>query len=89
MLKSGHCCYRFPHCRGNIVFMVKVLLSGLKRYYDPTQEADVAEAILAGGRWLVRETFNERTGFFIGGSCTTIQRVSDGHVFANQIVVRG
>ena len=32
--------------------MVTVLLSGLKRYYDLTQEEQVAGAILAGGRWL-------------------------------------
>ena len=61
--------------------MVTVLLSGLKRYYDLTQEEQVAGAILAGGRWLVRETFHDKTGHFIGGSCKTMQRIAEGEVF--------
>lgn len=89
MLTSGHCWCGYPHCRGNIAFMVTVLLSGLKRYYDLTHEQPVADAILAGGRWLVRETFNERTGHFIGGSCATVQRISEGEVFGTQIIIEG
>ena len=89
MLTSGHCWCGYPHCRGNIAFMVTVLLSALKRYYDLTQEAQVAEAILAGGRWLVRETVDEETGMFIGGSCKTMQRLSKGEVFGTQIIIEG
>ncbi len=89
MLTSGHCWCGYPHCRGNIAFMVTVLLSALKRYHDLTHDARVAGAILAGGRWLVRETFNEKTGLFIGGSCTTMQRVSEGEAFGTQIVIEG
>ena len=89
MLTSGHCWCGYPHCRGNIAFMVTVLLSGLKRYYDLTGERPVADAILAGGRWLVRETFNEKTGHFIGGSCATVQRISEGEVFGTQIIIEG
>ena len=89
MLTSGHCWCGFPHCRGNVAFMVTVMLSALKRYYDLTGENAVADAILAGGRWLVRETFNDETGFFIGGSCTTMQRVAEGDVFSNQIIIEG
>ena len=69
--------------------MVTVLLSGLKRYHDLTHDPRVADSILAGGRWLVRETFNEKTGMFIGGSCTTMQRTSHGEVFGTQIVIEG
>ena len=89
MLTSGHCWCGYPHCRGNIAFMVTVLLSALKRYYDLTQEDDVAGAILAGGRWLVRETFHEKTGHFIGGSCKTMQRTEEGEVFGTQIIIEG
>ncbi len=89
MLTSGHCHCGFPHCRGNIAFMVTVLLSALKRYYDLTGEAELVDAIVAGGRWLVRETFNEESGFFIGGSCTTTQQISKGEVFGTQIIIEG
>ena len=89
MLTSGHCWCGYPHCRGNIAFMVTVLLSGLKRYYDLTQEEQVAGAILAGGRWLVRETFHDKTGHFIGGSCKTMQRIAEGEVFGTQIIIEG
>ncbi len=89
MLTSGHCWCGYPHCRGNIAFMVTVLLSALKRYYDLTHEQQVADGILAGGRWLVRETFDEGTGMFIGGSCTTMQRLSKGEVFGTQIIIEG
>lgn len=89
MLTSGHCWCGYPHCRGNIAFMVTVLLSALKRYYDLTGEPRVAGAILAGGRWLVRETFDWKTGHFIGGSCATMQRISEGEVFGTQIIIEG
>ena len=89
MLTSGHCWCGYPHCRGNIAFMVTVLLSALKRYYDLTHEEQVAGAILAGGRWLVRETVDEETGMFIGGSCKTMQRISKGEVFGTQIIIEG
>ena len=89
MLTSGHCWCGYPHCRGNIAFMVTVLLSGLKRYYDLTHEEEVAAAILAGGRWLVRETYHEKTGHFIGGSCKTMQRIEEGEVFGTQIIIEG
>jgi hypothetical protein len=89
MLTSGHCHCGYPHCRGNIAFMVTVLVSGLKRYHDLTLEPAVANAILAGARWLIRETFNEETGHFFGGSCTTMQRHPMGDAYNTRIVLEG
>ena len=89
MLTSGHCWCGYPHCRGNIAFMVTVLLSGMKRYHDLIGDPAVAEAIVAGARWLIRETLDPETGLFIGGSCTTMQRVSRGEAGSTQIVIEG
>ena len=89
MLTSGHCWCGYPHCSGNIAFMVTVLLSGMKRYHDLTEDAAVAESIVAGARWLIRETLDPDTGLFIGGSCTTVQRVSKGEAGNTQIVIEG
>ena len=89
MLTSGHCQCGFPHCRGNIAFMVTVLLSALKRYHDLTGEHGLVDAIVAGGRWLVRETFKEQSGQFIGGSCRTMQQLGEGSPFSTQIIIEG
>ena len=89
MLTSGHCWCGYPHCSGNIAFMVTVLLSGMKRYYDLTGDPAVAAAIIAGARWLLRETLDPETGHFIGGSCSTMQRLSRGDASNTQIVIEG
>ena len=89
MLTSGHCWCGYPHCRGNIAFMVTVLLSGMKRYHDLTRDAAAAESIVAGARWLIRETLDRDNGLFIGGSCATMQRLSRGEVGNTQIVIEG
>ena len=89
MLTSGHCWCGYPHCRGNIAFMVTVLLSGLKRYHDLIGDPAVAEAIVAGARWLIRETLDRNNGQFIGGSCATMQRLSQGAAGSTQIVIEG
>jgi len=89
MLTSGHCWCGYPHCRGNIAFMVTVLLSGMKRYHDLTGDAAVAESIVAGARWLIRETLDRDNGLFIGGSCATMQRLSRGEAGNTQIVIEG
>ena len=89
MLTSGHCWCGYPHCSGNIAFMVTVLLSGMKRYYDLTGDPAVAASIIAGARWLLRETLDPETGHFIGGSCSTMQRLSRGDAGNTQIVIEG
>ena len=89
MLTSGHCHCGYPHCRGNIAFMVTVLLSGMKRYYDLTHEERVAKAIVSGAHWLIRETFNDETGHFTAGSCKTVQRTSSGDAYNTRIVLEG
>ena len=89
MLTSGHCWCGYPHCRGNIAFMVTVLLSGMKRYHDLTGDPAVADSIVAGARWLIRETLDRDNGLFIGGSCATMQRLSRGEAGNTQIVIEG
>jgi hypothetical protein len=69
MLTESHCGCGYPRCRGEAGFMVGVLLSGLKRYYNLTDSADVANAIVGGARWLIRYTFDHDAGHFRYTSC--------------------
>lgn len=68
-LGEPHCGCGYPRCRGEAGFMVGVLLSGLKRYHRLTGSEAVAEAIVGGARWLIRETFDEASGHFRYTSC--------------------
>ena len=68
-LGEPHCGCGYPRCRGEAGFMVGVLLSGLKRYHHLTGSEAVAEAIIGGARWLIRETFDEASGHFRYTSC--------------------
>ena len=67
--------------------MVGVLLSGLKRYHHLTGEAAVAEAIIGGARWLIRETFDEACGHFRYTSCPN--RSLGGNYQCTQWVLEG
>ena len=86
-LTESHCGCGFPRCRGEAGFMVCVLLSGLKRYHHLTGEAAVAEAIVAGARWLIRETFDEASGHFRYTSCPN--RSLGGNYQCTQWVLEG
>ena len=69
MLGEPHCGCGYPRCSGEAGFMICVLVSGLKRYHHLTGRADVAEAIIGGARWLIRETFDHASGNFRYTSC--------------------
>ncbi len=69
VLGEPHCGCGFPRCQGEAGFMVCVLISGLKRFHYLTGENEVAEAIIGGARWLIRETFDDASGHFRYTSC--------------------
>ena len=69
VLGEPHCGCGFPRCQGEAGFMVCVLISGLKRYHRLTGENEVADAIIGGARWLIRETFDDDSGYFRYTSC--------------------
>ncbi|MCC7207111.1 MAG: hypothetical protein IT323_07395 [Anaerolineae bacterium] len=68
-LSEAHCLCPPPRCRGEAGFMVGVLLSGLRRFYELDPDPRVADAITGGARWLVRRTFVPEAGLFRYTSC--------------------
>lgn len=86
-LTESHCGCGYPRCRGEAGFMVGVLLSGLKRYFNLTQDLRVGEAIIGGARWLIRETFDEASGHFRYTSCP--KRTLGGNFRCTQWVLEG
>ncbi len=68
MMVPGHCLCE-PRHRGNAGFMVAVLLSGLKYYHDVTGEERVKQAIIAGARYLLDETYSDEVQGFRYTSC--------------------
>ena len=68
MMVPGHCLCE-PRHRGNAGFMVAVLLSGLKYYWDVTEEPAVKECIIRGAHYLLDETYSEETHGFRYTSC--------------------
>ena len=87
MLTESHCGCGFPRCRGEAGFMVGVLLSGLKRYHALTGDEQVAQAIIGGARWLIRETYDEPSGHFRYTSCAN--RTIGGGFQQTQWVLEG
>ena len=87
MLTDSHCGCGYPRCRGATGFMVGVLLSGLKRYYNLTNDEAVAEAIVGGARWLINYTFDEEVGYFRYTSCKN--RTLGGTFQMTQLVLEG
>ncbi len=86
-LTESHCGCGYPRCSGEAGFMVGVLLSGLKRYYNLTQDPRVGEAIIGGARWLIRETFDHESGHFRYTSCR--KRTLGGNFRCTQWVLEG
>ena len=87
MLTDSHCGCGYPRCRGEAGFMVGVLLSGLMRYYRHTNDAEVAEAIVGGARWLITNTFDHDSGYFRYTSCAN--RTLGGKFQCTQWVLEG
>lgn len=87
VLGEPHCGCGFPRCQGEAGFMVCILISGLMRYHRLTGEARVAEAIIGGARWLIRETFDDASGYFRYTSCPN--RSLGGNYQCTQWVMEG
>lgn len=68
MMVPGHCQCE-PRHRGNAGFMIAVLLSGLKYYYDVTGDERVREAIIRGAHYLLDETYSDEVHGFRYTSC--------------------
>jgi hypothetical protein len=69
MLLPAHCSRGAPRCRGEVGFMVALLLAGLRRYHRSSKDEHVAETIVNGTHWLTRHCFSEVQGQFSYSSC--------------------
>ena len=87
VLGEPHCGCGFPRCQGEAGFMVCILISGLMRFHRLTGDAAVAEAIIGGARWLIRETFDDASGYFRYTSCPN--RSLGGNYSCTQWVMEG
>jgi hypothetical protein len=85
-LSQAHCLCPPPRCRGEAGFMVGVMLSGLRRFYELDSDPRVAQAITGGARWLVRRTFVFEAGLFRYTSCPNH---NGPQVFYTMMVVEG
>lgn len=57
MLVPGHC-HCIPRHRGNANFMVALLLTGIKQYYEITGEEAAKQALIAGAYYLLDECYS-------------------------------
>jgi hypothetical protein len=72
-LVPGHCNCPPPRHRGNAGFMVGVLMSGLKKYYDATADEHVAQSIEKAARFLVADLWTPAVSGFRYTSCPRTQ----------------
>jgi hypothetical protein len=84
MMVPGHCECE-PRHRGNAGFMIAVLLTGLKDYYDVTGDERVKKAIIRGAHYLLDETYSDEVHGFRYTSCPNT-RYSPG---ASPLMVEG
>jgi hypothetical protein len=84
MMVPGHC-QCVPRHRGNAGFMVAVLLSGLKYYYDVIPDPRVRQCLILGARGLLDETYSDEVKGFRYTSCPNT-RYSPG---ASPLMVEG
>jgi hypothetical protein len=89
-LVPGHC-YCTPRHQGNAGFMVGVLLTGLKSYYEATGDERAAESIVKGAGFLIDSMWVPEIKGFHYTSCPKSNtgssynfRLFDGIVFAYQ-----
>jgi exo-rhamnogalacturonan lyase-like protein len=64
----GHC-YCTPRHQGNAGFMVGVLLTGLRRYYDATGDERTADSIVKAAHFLINDLWTPEKGGFRYTSC--------------------
>lgn len=86
----GHC-YCTPRHEGNAGFMVGVLLTGLRHYYEATGDERVANSIVKGAHFLIKDMWVPEARGFRYTSCPKSQMgawsnflLFDGIVFAHR-----
>jgi hypothetical protein len=84
---AAHCGCGYPRCHGEAGFMVGVLLSALKRYHALTGDAEAARMLVGGARWLIRNTYDAKSGHFRYTSCE--KRTKGGTFQYTQWVLEG
>jgi len=67
-MMPGHC-HCIPRHRGNAGFMVGILLSGLKMYHQATGDEAVADSIVKGAEFLIRDMWVPEVNGFRYTSC--------------------
>jgi hypothetical protein len=93
LLTLSHCACPPPRHRGEAGFMVGVLLSGLRRFHELTDDERVAACIVRGAHWLIASTYDEDRGLFRYTTCPKKRQpdpeytvpVLDGLVYANTL----
>ena len=68
-LSEAHCHCEPPRCHGEAGFMVGVLLTGLRRYHELTDDLRAADAIVGGAHWLLDKTYVPEAKQFRYTSC--------------------
>ena len=86
----GHC-FCTPRHQGNAGFMVGVLLTGMRHYFEATGDNRVADSIVRGARFLVNDMFIPEVKGFRYTSCPKSSSgawsnflLFDGIVFAHR-----
>jgi hypothetical protein len=86
----GHC-HCTPRHQGNAGFMVGVLLTGLRHYYEATGDERVADSIVKGAHFLIKDMWVPEARGFRYTSCPKSQMgawsnflLFDGIVFAHK-----
>jgi hypothetical protein len=69
LMIPGHCFCDPPRHTGEAGFMVCILIEGLKRYHQATGDPRVADAIVGGLKWLIRDTWVAKPSKFRYTSC--------------------
>ena len=93
-LSEAHCHCEPPRCHGEAGFMVGVLLTGLRRFYELTDDMRTAEAIVGGAHWLLDKTYvpearqfrytscPNRAGPSVGTTMMIVEALADAYKFA-------
>jgi len=92
-LAEAHCHCEPPRCHGEAGFMVGVLLTGLRRFYELTHDMRVPGAIVGGAQWLIDKTYVPEAGQFrytscpnragpAGASTLVVEALAEAYMFA-------
>lgn len=91
-LAPDHCLHKPSQCRGNVAFMMGVVISALCDYHRETDDPDVARSIVRAVDFVLRETYVPDQKMFRYTSCpltrttpTTVLLVSEGLAYAYRL----